>query len=224
MSCEDFKSEQLQTMVTNTLITNQASHYQLIINDQQLLTLVISGNWLLTANFPTLEPVIAQLAEFSRLTQLNFSTENLERWDSLLITELIKLLTFAHQQGIHANKTTLPIEIQRLLALVNATPQRPDAQRLIKAKTWHAHLWYSYLAAINHFTQIVMFIGEVAQSVIATLTGQSHFRRIALYSRMWSIRFRHSVFNKSFGRLDFGLCRCFRIIIIWCPNLYCQFG
>ena len=86
------------------------------------LEAAIAGDWVLDAETPSLEPVLAQLGDGSDIKQLVFSTEALGRWDSLLMTELIRLVDYGKKQGIDVDTTTLPEGIQGLLNLVYAVP------------------------------------------------------------------------------------------------------
>ena len=56
------------------------------------LNIVIRGDWLLDGMLPNTDPLLRQIESDQTLESILFSTSALGRWDSLLITELIKLI------------------------------------------------------------------------------------------------------------------------------------
>ena len=68
----------------------------------------IVGDWVLDAQTPDLDAVLAQMGDGTDIKQLVFSTEALGRWDSLLMTELIRLIDYGAKQGIQVETATLP--------------------------------------------------------------------------------------------------------------------
>ena len=78
----------------------------------QTLEAAIIGDWVLDATIPPLEAVLAQLDGTTGTKQLVFSTAELGRWDSLLMTQLIRLIDYGKKQGIQVDIATLPEGIQ----------------------------------------------------------------------------------------------------------------
>ena len=96
---------------------------------EHTLEAAIVGDWVLDAETPALDAVLAQLGDGKDIKRLVFSTESLGRWDSLLMTELIRLIDYGAKQGIDVDTATLPEGIQGLLSLVYAVPERVGARR-----------------------------------------------------------------------------------------------
>ena len=65
-----------------------------------LLEVDIIGDWLLDSQIPDLDLILAQFGDGTQFKKLVFSTESLGRWDSLLMTELIKLISYSEEKGI----------------------------------------------------------------------------------------------------------------------------
>ena len=82
---------------------------------EHTLEVAIVGDWVLDAQTPALEAVLKKLGDGSDVKRLVFSTQGLGRWDSLLMTELIRLVDYGAKQGIEVDTTTLPEGIQGLL-------------------------------------------------------------------------------------------------------------
>lgn len=147
----------------------------------KLLEVAVSGDWLLDTELPPIEPLLAQIKAGKSIERLQFSTADLGRWDSLLVTDLIKLIDCAAKLEIQVDKTTLPAAIQGLLALVYAVPERIDARRSQQQSSWSEALAAATAKAIKHSEEILIFVGEMTVSILATLRGQAHFRRVDLW-------------------------------------------
>jgi phospholipid/cholesterol/gamma-HCH transport system permease protein len=140
------------------------------------LEAAIAGDWVLDAETPALEAVLAQLGDGTDIKRLVFSTEALGRWDSLLMTELIRLVDYGTKQGIEVDTTTLPEGIQGLLSLVYAVPERVGARRQETKTPWLEVIGNGGLRIYKDSQALVSFIGETALSVFAMTRGKARFR------------------------------------------------
>ena len=146
--------------------------------DDKLLEIELSGDWLLKGELPSLAAYIARIETDKQLAVLRFSTGGLGRWDSLLVTELIKVLNCATAHGLEVDKTSLPSAIQRLLALAYTVPERMDAHRAKKRISWSLAVSRATDNAIHQAEGMLLFVGELAVSFLRVLSGRTHFRRV----------------------------------------------
>jgi phospholipid/cholesterol/gamma-HCH transport system permease protein len=140
------------------------------------------GDWVLDAETPALEAVLTQLGDNRDIQRLVFSTEALGRWDSLLMTELIRLIDYGAKQGIQVDTTTLPEGIQGLLSLVYAVPERVGARRQEIRTPWLEVIGQGGLRIYKDSQALVVFIGETALSVAALMRGKARFRWVDLWT------------------------------------------
>jgi phospholipid/cholesterol/gamma-HCH transport system permease protein len=147
----------------------------------QTLEAAIIGDWVLDATIPPLEAVLAQLDGTTGTKQLVFSTAELGRWDSLLMTQLIRLIDYGTKQGIQVDIATLPEGIQGLLSLVYAVPERAGARRQAVQAPWLEIIGKGGLRIYKDSQALVTFIGETALSVYALMHGKARFRWIDLW-------------------------------------------
>ena len=150
-------------------------------NLENALEVILEGDWVLDAEIPALETVFEQLENTEDIKQLVFSTKALGRWDSLLMTELIRLIDYGAKQGIQVDTTTLPEGVQGLLSLVYAVPERAGARRTEIRNSWLAVIGINGLILFNDLRALICFIGETVLSIAALLRGKAHFRRIDLW-------------------------------------------
>ncbi|QWF71488.1 ABC transporter permease [Methylomonas paludis] len=152
------------------------------VSQGQLLTIVISGDWRLgVAKLPALTELLSQMRNDKQIRRVVFSSEGLQQWDSLLVTELIKLLDCASRQNLTVDKTTLPQAIQGLLTLVSAVPDRSDARRTARKLGGLAYIKLTITQAEQHLKQILIFMGTMAVSIASVVRGQTHFRTTDLW-------------------------------------------
>jgi phospholipid/cholesterol/gamma-HCH transport system permease protein len=145
------------------------------------LEAAVCGDWTTAVEPPPLEPLLAQIGAAKDVKRLVFSTAKLGRWDSLLMTELLRLIQFSSEHGIDADTTTLPEGMQGLLALVYAVPERAGARRETVRSPWLAKVGNSALRIVADLHELVTFIGATALSVVAMVGGRARFRRIDLW-------------------------------------------
>lgn len=144
----------------------------------------IAGDWLLDAEIPSLESVFAKLDEATDIKRLIFSTEALERWDSVLMTELIRLIDYGIKQDIHVDTTTLPEGIQGLLSLVYAVPEPVGARRQAVQAPWLEIIGEGGLRIYKDSQTLIVFIGETTLSVGALMRGKARFRWVDLWTNI----------------------------------------
>ncbi len=148
---------------------------------EHTLKAAIAGDWVLGAEPPPLEAVLAKLGDGSDIKRLVFSTETLGRWDSLLMTELIRLVDYGAKQGIQVDTTTLPEGIQGLLSLVYAVPERAGARRQEMRTPWLEIIGKGGLRIVKDIQALMVFIGETALSGFALMRGKARFRSVDLW-------------------------------------------
>jgi phospholipid/cholesterol/gamma-HCH transport system permease protein len=148
-----------------------------------LLEVEIIGDWLLDSQIPDLDLdlVLAQFGDGTQFKQLVFSTESLGHWDSLLMTVLIKLITYCEEKGISVDTKTLPSGIQGLLNLVSAVPERAGVRRQSIDVPWLEIVGDSGLRLQNDVNALIFFIGNLTLSVSAFFRGKAHFRWVDLW-------------------------------------------
>jgi phospholipid/cholesterol/gamma-HCH transport system permease protein len=135
----------------------------------------------LDSQIPDLDLVLAQFGDGTQFKQLVFSTESLGHWDSLLMTELIKLITYCEEKGISVDTKTLPSGIQGLLNLVSAVPERAGVRRQSIDVPWLEIVGDSGLRLQNDVNALIFFIGNLTLSVSAFFRGKAHFRWVDLW-------------------------------------------
>ena len=145
------------------------------------LEIAFAGDWVLDAHTPSLESLLAQINKGSSIKHVVFSTEALGHWDSLLMTDIIRIIDQGAYEGIDVDITTLPDGIQGLLSLVYAVPERLDAKRHDTKRRWLEVIGDGAISAVHEAGALLTFVCETVLSVGALIRGKARFRTIDLW-------------------------------------------
>ena len=135
-----------------------------IVQQEATLALALAGDWVLDADTPLLEPLLKQMLKDSSINRLVFSTDALGRWDSLLMTDLIRIIDRGAHEGIEVDLSTLPEGIQGLLSLVYAVPERLDAKRHDTKRPWLELIGDGAISAVHEVSSLLTFVGEIGRA------------------------------------------------------------
>ena len=97
--------------------------------DKSLLV-SLAGDWTLGADIPSVEEVSKKLDAGLPVQVLTFDSQNLGRWDSGLITFLLKVFDQCSRRQIDVDQSGLPEGVRRLLDLAAAVPEKKDARKV----------------------------------------------------------------------------------------------
>ena len=141
------------------------------------LLLSLAGEWTLATPLPSVAPVLAALTASPPPPLVQFDTGALSRWDSGLLTFLIKITAGAAAAGVTADPAGLPEGVRRLLALAAAVPERSGARRGVTRPPFLARTGEAALTTWRSARETLHFIGEATLSVSRLLRGKARFRR-----------------------------------------------
>ena len=140
------------------------------------LLIRLSGTWKMGKAVPKMSPVTAALASAPGDGRICFQSEEVDGWDSSLLTFLIRLKEACAQKNIQIEEDGLPRGVQRLLALAAAVPERKDARRQTTRTSFLSEIGTQTLAFHHAIIDILGFIGEASLAFVRLLRGKSRFR------------------------------------------------
>src|SRR5262245_23698544 len=91
------------------------------------LSVRLSGDWQLRGHVPSTSTVEQAIA--AHPPQVTFDAAGLGKWDSSLLTFLVRILDACRAQQVTADRAGLPSGVKRLLALAEAVPENKEARR-----------------------------------------------------------------------------------------------
>ena len=139
------------------------------------LLIKLSGDWQISAGFLSVNEVTSQLSCHPDIAQINLSVSEELKWDSGLISFLLKLIRECGKKNIHVACEGLPLEAQKLLALALKVHEKdipsPKAQESFLEKSGEKVLQISESLASG-----LDFLGDITASFGRLITGKAYFR------------------------------------------------
>jgi phospholipid/cholesterol/gamma-HCH transport system permease protein len=141
----------------------------------------LAGDWTIEEKLPAVEEVQKQADSRPSLQRIAFDTQDLGRWDSGLITFLIKLFDQFSQSQIDTDKEGLPDGVRRLLDLAAAVPEKKDARKVAVREPFLVQVGKASMDLARQVTGLTAFLGEATIAFGRFLVGKAKFRRTDLW-------------------------------------------
>ena len=141
------------------------------------LVVRIAGEWTVGQPLPPAGEVEKELSSGPDVRRVAFDAAALGKWDSGLLTFLLKVFDRCSAAGIAVEKTGLPPGVVRLLDLATAVPERKGARRELKRDPFLARIGAGAEKAWKSNRDVFTFVGEVSVAVLRMFRGKARFRR-----------------------------------------------
>ncbi|PQJ34084.1 ABC transporter permease [Salinibacter sp. 10B] len=140
-------------------------------------TLVVcpTGTWTLRSPIPSLHDAVAEADVSGPVDVMAFDTDDLEGWDSSLVTFLFEAAEFCREQDVELRTETLPSSLARLVSLSQAVPeQETDEEVDTEGLLGRLGLWA--LDVYDEVVNMLTFVGRAVRSIIGLFTTQVRMR------------------------------------------------
>ena len=141
------------------------------------LLVQLSGSWSMQDKLPSVHEVHKRIKSESGVRRLTFDTQSLSFWDSGFITFLLKLRDLCAPLNIDIEPGGLPEGVHRLMKLATAVPEQKGARRTAVREALLAQIGKKTLTAVTGSKDMVTFIGEAVQALLALGRGRLRFRK-----------------------------------------------
>ncbi len=142
------------------------------------LEIVLSGDWTAEVARPSVDEILAPLANSQ--AEICFDTSQLGQWDSLLLTLLKAIDAHCKQTGIRVNRAGLPVGVRGMLQLTDAVPEQEGVRRTPPHSGLLEKTGLIGIAVWEEAIAMLTFIGEAAIGFVRFLLGRAHYRRVDL--------------------------------------------
>lgn len=142
-----------------------------------VLELFVMGEWDIYGDIPELDIVETMLSHHSELKTLSLNVENLNKWDSSLVSFLYESVLLAKERGICLAEGNLPNKLNRLVSLATASPEMKNARP--REHKQHSFVEKVGLATIECFKSgigFVDFLGRCTLSVHRLICCRTQMR------------------------------------------------
>ena len=139
------------------------------------LLIKLSGDWHISAGLLSVNEVTSQLASHPDIVQINLNVSQDLKWDSGLISFLLKLIRECAHKNIQVARQELPQEAQKLLSLAlkvhekNISSQKMHESFLEKLGERALQISESLRSGLD-------FLGDIAVSFGRLIRGKAYFR------------------------------------------------
>lgn len=143
-----------------------------------VLQLRLAGTWRVGESHPA-AALVADAIESERPDRIQFDARDIIAWDSALVAFAARVLAIARGSGVTVDRAGAPPGVQRLLALVEATPHEarpPKPRPSLLARVGLRVLDYQRTAL-----QVVAWIGELTVALGRLFRRRAKFRRSELW-------------------------------------------
>lgn len=144
------------------------------------LQLQLKGDWTRAAGTPDIVPV-QQALQDKTVEWLTFDLSELGKWDSMLIVFLRKLKTLADDQSVAFQQDMLPEDLQGLLRLSYAVPERQGARRHESAPGLLTRVGNLTIKFFQDSWSLLDFIGQVVLTFFKFLLGKASYSKRDLF-------------------------------------------
>jgi len=141
------------------------------------LKMILSGHWKLGGELPGTDKVQQGLEGRPGVRNLVFDTQDLDSWDTGLLTFLVNVNTICSQRQINLNSDGLPPGAKRLLELAAAVPEKTDARQADERVSFLTYLGNETVNFVRSAGELLGFIGDAVVAVLRLLRGQAQYRR-----------------------------------------------
>ena len=141
------------------------------------LAVSLTGDWLLDAALPGIEPVFERLQQAPAPVGIRFETDGLGDWDTGLVARLVSIRRAAEQQGIPVDDSGLPEGARQLVALAFAVREREGARRSARDIGFLESIGAKSLRVIGRSRELLAFVGELVLSFGRLVRGKATYLR-----------------------------------------------
>jgi phospholipid/cholesterol/gamma-HCH transport system permease protein len=141
------------------------------------LRIALAGDWTARAGLPGIEAVEQAVAAANgSMKGIEFDAKALGRWNSGLMTLVVKCWELCQQKGIEFRAETLPSGVAALLRLSQAVPEKKDAARKGTRTPFLQRVGESAMASWAGAIGWLTFLGENVLALLNLMRGRAQFR------------------------------------------------
>jgi phospholipid/cholesterol/gamma-HCH transport system permease protein len=134
----------------------------------------VAGDWRLQDHLPSTSAIEREIA--ARPRQVAFEADDLGKWDSSLVTLLVRIGDLCRAQGVEADRAGLPGGVRRLLELAEAVPEKKGARREARRTNLLERIGLATTELLDATSDFLAFLGHATLALGPLLRGRVRFR------------------------------------------------
>jgi len=147
------------------------------ITSEDTLAVELTGDWLLDAALPDIEPVLECLRDTPAPAGIRFDASALGDWDTGLVARLVSIRRDAEANGVACDESGLPDGVRQLIALAFAVREREGARRKARDIGLLASIGEKTQRIVGRSRELLEFLGELVLSFGRLFRGKATYLR-----------------------------------------------
>ena len=147
------------------------------ITSEDTLAVELTGDWLLDAALPDIEPVLERLRDTPAPAGIRFDASELGDWDPGLVARLVSIRRDAEANGVACDESGLPDGVRQLIALAFAVREREGARRKARDIGLLARVGEKTQRIVGRSRELLEFLGELVLSFGRLFRGKATYLR-----------------------------------------------
>ncbi len=163
--------------MAHTLTKSHRGRLEITHADADRVSLVVGGAWSTAEGRPAgFDAAVDRVTSGGAFRRLEIVAESLDDWDTSLVSAIRNLADAAAERGAEVTLTDFPDGVTRLIALVDAVPEKSDARRGEGDITILERIGQATIFAGDAVQSTISFMGEVVIALGRIVTGRGIFR------------------------------------------------
>ena len=147
------------------------------ITSEDTLAVELTGDWLLDAALPDIEPVLERLRDTPAPAGIRFDASELGDWDTGLVARLVSIRRDAEANGVACDESGLPDGVRQLIALAFAVREREGARSKARDIGLLASIGEKTQRIVGRSRELLEFLGELVLSFGRLFRGKATYLR-----------------------------------------------
>ncbi|NCF24917.1 MAG: MlaE family lipid ABC transporter permease subunit [Gammaproteobacteria bacterium] len=147
------------------------------VTPDDTLAVTLTGDWLLDAALPGIEPVTERLRQTPAPAAVSFDTTDLGAWDTGLIARLVSIRRSAEANNVPIDDSGLPEGARQLIELAFAVREREGARRKARDIGLFQGIGEKTLRVVGRSRDLLAFVGELMLSLGRLFRGKATYLR-----------------------------------------------
>ncbi len=159
----------------------EPSRVELDRQSDQTLRICLSGNWVTRNEIPDAALVKTEIETDPNICRVEFEAGKLLRWDSVLLTFLIRVHEYCETNHIDWCPNGLPEGVVKLLILAFGVPVAKGVNKEAIRRSWFYRVGHSLIEKRKSAERQLEFLGELCISLMRFFRGKARYRRSDLW-------------------------------------------
>lgn len=166
-----------ERQLAQTLHQTSPGRLEIARADADTVSVVVGGTWSTAEGRPAgFDAAVERVASGAAFATLELVADSLGSWDTSLVSAIRNITDAGVERGANVTLTGFPEGVTRLIALVDAVPEKSDARRGEGDISIIERIGQATIFAGGAVQSTISFLGEVVIALGRIVTGRGIFR------------------------------------------------